>query len=334
MNQEPWEGVQVENFPARFNISVIKYIVWGFWARRLINQWKPDILHAHRVSSAGWIGAFTGFHPFVVTPWGSDLYSHPYRSTTARILAHKVLEKADLITTDSQDLRKQAIKFGANPEHTTVIGWGVDLEIFYPDHANSQLKENFNILNSFVILSPRGVDPVYNLDIILLAFKKVLKEIPNSTLILRDYNTKQAYKTYLTSMIAQLGIQNSIRWVGELDDWKQVVNLYRLADIVVSVPSSDGTPVSLLESMACGKPVISSDLPSIREWINHDQNGLLVPQRDSDALSQAILALLTNPQKKKKFASYNIPLIQERANHHAEMSKIELLYKNLIDYRI
>ena len=115
---EPWLDTPLYDLPAGLNISVVKYFYWEFQLRQILRSWQPDILHAHRVSSAGWLGAFSGFHPFVVTPWGSDLYLHPQRSAAARRLAKIVLSRADLVTADSSDLCRKAIDYGARASAT------------------------------------------------------------------------------------------------------------------------------------------------------------------------------------------------------------------------
>ncbi len=120
-------GVRVYDLTRRINIRVLRFAVWGLITRQLVQRLQPDILHAHRVSSAGWLGAFSGYHPFVVTPWGSDLLTHPARSQAASWLAKYVLKRADRVTADSQALLLKAIHFGGAPEVTDLIQFGVRL---------------------------------------------------------------------------------------------------------------------------------------------------------------------------------------------------------------
>jgi glycosyltransferase involved in cell wall biosynthesis len=329
--QEPWPGLQVYDLAARVSIPVLKYLIWEVWTRQIIRRWQPDILHAHRVSSAGWLGAFAGFDPFVVTPWGSDLYQHPNRSWMARRLAFYVLRRANMVTADSEDLRQQAIRFGADPGQAHIVQWGVDLELFNLEGDTTRLREWLGIGDAPVVLSPRGVTPLYNLDVIVAAIPRVRAVIPDTIFVLRDYNTEPACKASLEALIARLGVQEGVRWLGRLDRWEETADTYRLADVVASVPSSDGTPVSVLESMACGVPPVVSDLPSLREWITDGENGLLVPVGDVEALAEAIVYLLQNPQKRAEFRQQNLSLIQERANHQAEMAKMEALYYTLLE---
>lgn len=330
VSPEPrWRAMTDFVLPGRFNPSWLKFILWEIKLRRLLKDLKPDILHAHRVSSAGWLGAFTGYHPFVVTPWGSDLYQHPYRSRMAAWLARYVLRRADLVTTGSLDLGKQAVKFGAQPQNIHHIGWGIDLNIFKPGTGH-QLRQELGVGDAPLVLSIRAVKPIYNLDVILKAIPRVQAVIPDVIFCFQRYNSDLNYLAFLQRMIEELDVNQCVRWLGEQEAWQEVAAIYRSATLAVSLATTDSMPISLLEVMATGVPVIASDLPSIREWITDGVNGILIPPRDEQALASAIIKLLSNPELSHSFSQYNRKLVAERADHEAEMKKMESLYLNLL----
>jgi glycosyltransferase involved in cell wall biosynthesis len=103
---------------------------------------------------------------------------------------------------------------------------------------------------------------------------------------------------------------------------------YNAADIGISVPYSDGTPSSVLECMACGTPVILSDLPSLRVWATHDKDALFVPNGDFIALAKAIILLLQDSKKYSKMAR-NAKNIQDRIDYRIWMNKADLTYQKL-----
>jgi len=95
------------------------------------------------------------------------------------------------------------------------------------------------------------------------------------------------------------------------------------------VPISDGTPVSVLEASACGVPVIASDLPSLREWIIHEKNGLLVPL-DNEVLAEAIIRLLTDHTLHARIRQEALQDVKERADYAVWMARIEAMYQDLL----
>lgn len=328
--QSSYSKVKVIDLTRRFNFRVVRFIYWAFWLRRLISQINPDILHAHRVSSAGWLAWISGFHPLVVTPWGSDLLTHPARSKIAKILARFVLNHADLITVNSTLLREKAIYYGANPEIIHTIQWGVDLDIFYPSQNSTDLKQRLKIGGSPMILSLRAINPIYNIETIVQAIPYVLEKYPDAIFVFLNYNADPLYLAGLKQLVHGLQLSNHVRWVGMITQRSEFAQLLCLADAVVSVPSSDSTPSSMLEAMATGAPIIASDLPSIREWITDGINGILVPPGDEHALASGIINLLSEPELCNSFKEYNLQLVRERADHQAEMKKMEALYLNLL----
>jgi glycosyltransferase involved in cell wall biosynthesis len=295
-----------------------------------LNQWHPDILHAHRVNSAGWVAAASRFHPLVVTPWGSDLYQLSHQSRVVQWLAHYVLSRADLVTADALDLLKVAAKYGGSPACLHLIQWGVDLTNFHPGQASNSLRTELGLGEGPVILSPRAVNQIYNLDVIIKAMPEVIATLPGAVLILRDYNTDLVYKRQLEDLITRMDLSKTVHWVGRVEPYERLAELYRLADVVVSVPTSDSTPVSILEAMACGVAVVSTDLPALREWLTPGVSGLMVGQRNSHELAKALIQLLTDEALSDRLKKTGPSIIERRANHQLEMEKMEQLYQTIL----
>ncbi len=328
--QEPWSEVPVIDLSKIIFAPIIRFPVWAIWLRRFLHQWRPDILHAHRVNSAGWLAAASGFHPLAITPWGSDLYQLSHQTHLARWLAHYVLARADLVTADALDLLKVAANYGANPACLHLIQWGVDLSHFHPGPADASLRTELGLGAGPVILSPRAINPIYNLDIIIHALPEVIAALPGAVLILRDYNTDLDYKRRLEELITMLGLAKAVRWIERVEPYERVAGIYRLADVVVSVPTSDSTPVSILEALACGIPVITTDLPALREWLTPGVSGLMVSQRDPKELASALIQLLTNVDLADRLSKIGPTIIETHANHQLEMEKMEQLYQTML----
>jgi L-malate glycosyltransferase len=316
----------------RFYYGSPSFIPTLLKTRRLIRSIRPDILHAHFVHQYGWLGALSGFHPFVLTGWGTDIIELPYASRfkIGKWLTRYALKKADAVTVTSDAAKRKAVALGALPEKVTVIFWGVDTEKFRPDIDTRQVRSELNIPDgSPVILSNRSFAPLYNNDIIIEAMEEILVKYPAAVLILQNAGDVPGGEQPLKAKAEQMGILNSLRFLPSFDH-DMLPPLYALADIYVSVPSWDAGPVSLKEAMACGCAPVISNVPGPIEWVRHDENGLVVPVRDPKKLARAVCRLLADPDMKDHFNVNNRKMILEHAGHASQMKQAEIIYQNLM----
>jgi glycosyltransferase involved in cell wall biosynthesis len=109
----------------------------------------------------------------------------------------------------------------------------------------------------------------------------------------------------------------------------QMADLFRQAQVAVSITEHDGTPNTLLEAMACGCYPVVGDIESLREWITSGVNGSLVAPDDAPALAAAILEALESPTLRESAAGQNIQLVRERAEYHQVMAQAEAFYRQL-----
>jgi glycosyltransferase involved in cell wall biosynthesis len=293
---------------------------------KLVRSIRPDILHAHYVAEDGWYGALVGYHPFVLSAWGSDIYDVPTFSPFHRYITSFALKMADLITVNSVDLRSRAIALGALPERVELHNWGIDLDSFDPG-VESDVRHSMGIGEGApVVLSMRGFKPFYNIDIVVEAIPLVLAEIPETRFIIIGEGHTEAE---LKGRVEALGIQDAVHFVGRIPS--QDVPRYLVAsDVSLSVPSHDGTAATLLESMACGVPLVVSDVPSNREWIEDGYNGLIVPVRDRDSLARAVVRLLKSPDERGAFRLRNLGTVREKADRKVRMARMMELYQKLL----
>jgi glycosyltransferase involved in cell wall biosynthesis len=172
----------------QFYYNSISFISVLAKTKKLIRKIKPQILHGHFVHQYGWLGALSGFHPFVLTAWGTDILNLPYesRSRIGKLLTTYSLKKADLLTGTSEYLKGEMVKLGANKNKVHVIHWGVDPDAFSPDIVHSELKKSLGIGDHLVVLSNRNHIALYNNDIVIEAMSIVKKKFPNTVLILQN----------------------------------------------------------------------------------------------------------------------------------------------------
>jgi len=288
-----------------------------FQVRKLIREINPDILHAHYAKLNGTLAALSGFHPFVLTAWGSDVLIAP-KFLTRRPFIKLSLSKADLITCDAEHVKEAMIKLGASSE-IHLIRFGIDTEKFSPNRL---------AINDFpVVISLRSLEPVYDVETLIRAIPLVAREFPHAKFIIVG---KGSQEDYLKKLAKNLGIFDNVKFVGFLSN-EEILKYLRLSDIYVSTALSDaGIASSTAEAMACQLPVVITDSGENKKWIKDSENGFIVPVKNSKILAEKIIYLIENKNVREKFGQLGRKVIQEKNDYYREMEKMENLYKSLI----
>ncbi len=288
--------------------------------KRIIKNIQPDLLHSLYATSYGILGAFSGFHPFVVTALGSDVLISPTNSKIYQFLLKYVFSKAQWITAMSNPMREIMIKLGAKPERTTTLIFGIDTSIF-----NDFGKTLSN--DKFVITSTRNFEPIYNIDILVDALSICQSKIPNLYVNLIGSGRMEVL---LKEKIQTLGLDKSINFVGKLTQ-PEIANYLNNSHLFVSVSSSDGNNISLNEAMACGCVNVVSDIPANRQWIIEGENGFYCPEISAESIANTILNAFQKFESiNEKATSLNKKIISEQADWSVNMKKVEHKYNKLI----
>jgi glycosyltransferase involved in cell wall biosynthesis len=292
--------------------------------RKLVRKIKPDILHAHYISENGFLAALSGFHPLVLTGWGSDVLVQPQQSRIYRYFVEFALKRADLITSDGENMIEEMIKLGADPDKINYLLHGVDTQEFNPQAKS--LKEEHEMFDSPLVISARTLMPIYNLETLIQSVPLVLAQIPKVKFVIAGDGSQ---KYYLGDLAQSLGVLESVSFIGRIPR-KELPYYLAAADVYVSTSLSDTTSVSLLEAMACGLAPVVTDVGDVRKWIKSGENGFIIPIKRPDLLAEKIICLLENGELREKMAKANRQLIEERADYEQEMGKMGKLYEELI----
>jgi glycosyltransferase involved in cell wall biosynthesis len=129
--------------------------------------------------------------------------------------------------------------------------------------------------------------------------------------------------------VSRLGIRNNTKLWPRLNQ-AQLWSLFQKSQIFVSPSIHDGTPNSLLETMACGCFPVVGNIDSMREWVQAGVNGFLVEAADAHSIANAIVQAINQPALRKEAAKFNAALIAERAAYDPNMARVEIFYKSLL----
>ncbi|GAB4407448.1 MAG: glycosyltransferase [Anaerolineae bacterium] len=313
------------------------------WLALLFSSWRinsfirainPDVLHAHFAKYYGWLAALSGFHPWVLTVWGGDILADQGAfQLVGKWLTPFSVSKADLVTAVSQHLLGVARQYMKPTTEGYVTTIGADLANFNPTVDATPWREQLGLGLQPVILSPRSFTPLYNIHTIVAAIPYVLAQMPQALFVFKE-NTSAGWETYrdqIRQSVSDLKVEQAVRYAGEVP-YQEMAAFYRLADVVVSIPLSDGLPVSVLEAMACGVPVVLSRLPHLEKLFVEGQNALTVSAQEPQQLAEAIIRLLNDQTLRQKITANNLELVKTVGDFQAEMQKMEKLYERVAGY--
>ena len=286
-------------------------------SREVAKRFKPTLVHGHYVTSYGLWAAMCGLKvPKVLTAWGSDILVTPRQSRLMRAVVGWSLRHADLITADSMDMLDEIARYHPSAPCHQIL-WGADTDKFVPGDPGED----------FDVISLRTWEANYNIDLILEAFSRFLMLRPQSHARLHLLGGGPM-QSALEARVQELRLLQQVRFHGRVGDVEMVHAIQR-SKVSVSVPTSDATSVSVLESMACGLPIIASDLPANRQWIDSN-GGWIVPVRDVDAVTQALVTAYDHPMQAAQMGLHNRERIERDASRRGQMDAMWRLYQKLL----
>jgi glycosyltransferase involved in cell wall biosynthesis len=158
---------------------------------------------------------------------------------------------------------------------------------------------------------------------LLRALPKILAAVPDTTLLVVGETGEAGYLERLKATAEELGVASRVAWAGHREDVHRI-----LASLDLSVLPSleESFPMSILEAMAAGLPVVASDVGGVRESVFPQQTGILVPPRDSDALAEAISGLLLDPVLRTTMGDAGRQLVRERFSTDSQAASIEAAF--------
>lgn len=322
----PHAGARPLSLPDRAPRSLVRLVHAARYRqaglKRMLADIAPDVFHAHFVVEHGFYGAIAGFHPYVVSAWGSDVLVEPRRDPVSRQIAKWTLRRADLVTSNNAVMADRIVELGAPRSKVEVVTLGADA------YFGERWDESSNVAQQdetapATILSTRAHESLYNIDAIIDAFAIVLAKRPNTQLVV-------AHGGSLTEQLCARArpLGEAVTFTGTVDG-EQLRDLMTEAAVFVSVPSSDGTSVALLQAMSAGAFPVVSDLDTVREWITDGENGLTVPLGAPVALAEALMKAVADTDLRRRAAVRNHEIVRERGTNEIEMARMEALYLQL-----
>jgi glycosyltransferase involved in cell wall biosynthesis len=314
----------------RYQLAPLTLPAYERELRKIVEAAQPDLMHALRIPFEGLLAAGSQTSvPLAVSIWGNDLTLHANRSALMGNLTRQTLRRANGLLADAARDLRLAGQWGFQPGRPALVlpgGAGIDLiEMQRLIQADTN-----DLLISLpqdrpLVLNPRGFRPgSVRTDVFFQAIPRVIQQRPEVLFACAGMDGQPEALRW----VAQFDIAENVRLLPYLSQ-PQLWHLFHRAAASVSVSEHDGTPNSLLEAMALGCLPIAGDIESIREWITPGVNGLLVEPSDPQALAEAILLALDQPDLRPRAAERNLEIIRQRAEVGYVRGKMADFYESL-----
>ncbi len=225
----------------------------------------------------------------------NPFYSYPIAKQAYERYKRWMLKQADLFFPVSEYMADVLHRHGVERDRIKVAINGADPDKFYPIDLQIA-RQSIDVQAEKVLLSAARLVSRKGIDTTLKAFKKVLKNHPNSCYIIVGEGPQQRY---LKQLAIDLNINNAVQFVGKVPH-KDLINYYSACDVFVMPsktqnPDIEGFGIVFLEANACQKPVIGSKSGGIPTAVVDGETGILVEERNPDALAVAINKLFDDP---------------------------------------
>lgn len=337
-------GYIVHQIPFSRKIVSIKHLIAFLALLRLIWKEEYDIVHVHTpiASMLGRIASKIARTPIVIyTVHG--FYFHEHMNTGLKkslIFIEKLMGRCftdALFVVSGEDYEiaiKNAIK---NKEQTLLLNSiGVNVEKFSDVRLDKDIKHELGIDKDDLLVGFIGrIVREKGLIELALAMRQVVERIPSARLIIigdtLNSDRDSATKSKIISIIQENKLGGNVTLTGFRED---IPELLSVLNLFVLPSYREGMPVTILEAMASGLPVVATNIRGSREEVVDGVTGSLVPVRDVDALAKSITEILLDPEKARKLGDLGRKRVLENFNEEKILNKQADFYKKIVQERL
>ncbi len=214
---------------------------------------------------------------------------------------------------------------GLKEDKIEVIHNGVDIDRYYPGPADLALRQELGIQKEErVVVTVASLRPVKQIDNLLRAIPAVLAERPNTRFLLVGDGSERGR---LIELARDLGILKQVTFAGIRNDINAIL---RLGDYFVLPSGTEAFPNVLLEAMASGLPIVTTDVGSVRELVTDRESAYIVPPGRPDDLSRAVNMLLSDEETANTFKERGRRIVEERFTLKQMCEKRERVFDSVL----
>ena len=311
----------------------LKFLSDSFMVLKTLSSESWDVIHFHNFYLDGILLGWLNWPKTkirIMTNHSSLLLNrldHKKRLTDLRLVTHKV----DGFITPSRELQEKTHQLVNRNIPVEYIANGVDTERFAPilDKFNYQLSPSPQ-LGRKIILAVRRHEYKCGIHILIQAWPKVIQYYPDALLWLIGEGDQT---THLKKMVHDLNLGNSVSFLGTISH-EALPSYYHSAYVSVLPSIYEAVSLSGLESLACGCPVVGTNVGGIPEFLKHKKTGLLVEANSVSGLASALINLLGNSVERDKMGSVGSDYVKNNFSWSIAAKKTISFYQRMIDLKL
>ncbi len=299
----------------RHKAGAFGYARTALAVRKILNKMDVDVIHGHYLTSSGFdVSLASRSTPKIVSAWGSDVYIDS-KVWEKRQAIKYALRHANMVLGESNHILGEVKKLAPRAK-IAKVQFGIDTQLFKPQPIKH---------DKFTFLSVRATGGVYQGDLIVKAFEQanldailMMQEPLAGGFHIKDYCKSRPE------------LDKKVVWYSRRA-YSEIPQLLNSCDCGISFPTSDSTSQAMMECMSCGLPVIVSDIPVNREWIEHHVNGYIAKSVSGLRDQMRMIARIHEGDGLKHISERARETIVEKAEFDTEMKKAEQIYKEVLD---
>ena len=289
---------------------------------KIIRKVEPDLVHAGPVQNCAFVAAMASPTPLLAMSWGFDLMDIIHRRWIWTQTAKLALRRAAYYTSDALATQEAAFALGMDPKRSSLIPWGVDCDLFQPTPRETGLGQ----AGKFTLFCNRSWEPTYGVDVLAHAFVLAARQNPHLHLLLLGSGSMGEK---IQNILKEGGCMDKVTLPGRIAQ-ADLPAYYRKADLYISPSHVDGSSVSLMEALACGLPVLVSDIPGNIPWVEEAKNGWTFPDGNVDNLVEKILFASNNTAQLPAMGSEARNTALKEANWKVNFQKLLQTYQDTL----
>lgn len=288
----------------------LRRIVFNAYLPALLRQFQYDLIVGFDIDGFLWSGRTNGM-PYLVSVKGVLAEEARQEQGSIRALLwslsrlerHNARHAPGVLTTSDYCRKKIEQHYGVPQSNVQLVPEGIDLAR-WRGIARSEAHSS----DGATILCVARQYPRKHIADLLRAMPLVRRAVPNARAVIVGDGPVHAS---LRMLAHELKLGDAVQLLGSIPDDDMVARLYRHADLFCLPSVQEGFGIVFLEAMASGLPVVATSAAAIPEVVPDNQAGLLVPPGNSTALAGAIIDLLGDPQKRKRFGAFGETYVEQ-----------------------